>query len=239
MDYQNLNVWITGASSGIGLALAQSFAQRNSTVVISSRNKNKLIEALHTIGRDKKVFLFPCDVSNPEQIAAVYDKILASGIKINVLVNNAGCYHSGAFINFPLEKFEESFSTNVRGVFLCTQAVLPEMLKMGFGIIINMLSVVVTKTFVNASIYSATKAAVWAMSKSLREEIRDKNIKIMNVYPGATSTNIWSPRVLEKYGERMMKPEEIADTILCNIETSLRNGVMVEELIIRPQLGDL
>ncbi len=239
MDFQKLNVWITGASSGIGLALAQSFAQRNSTIVISSRNKNKLIEALRIIGSDKKVFLFPCDISNPEQVKTVYHKMLASGIKVNVLVNNAGCYHSGAFVDFPLEKFEESFATNVRGVFLCTQAVLPEMLKIGFGIIINILSIVVTKTFVNASVYSATKAAVLAMSKSLREEVRDKNIKIMNVYPGATSTNIWSPRVLEKYGERMMKPEEIAETIVCNIEASLRNGVMVEELIIRPQFGDL
>ena len=239
MEIKDLNIWITGASSGIGLALARSFANRGSTVIISSRSKEKLIEAVRTIGSDKKVFLFPCDVSNPEQVHTVYEKILRSNIAINVLINNAGCYHSGPFLNFPLDKFDESFATNVRGVFLCTQAVLPEMVKSGFGIIVNILSVVATKTFVNASVYSATKSAVLAMSKSLREELRDKNIKVINVYPGATATNIWNPRIIEKYGERMMKPDEIAEAILCNVESTLRNGVMIEELVIRPQYGDL
>jgi len=239
MEIKDLNVWITGASSGIGLALARSFANRNATVIISSRSKEKLVEALKTFDNDKRVFIFPCDVSNPEQVKAVYDRILLSGLKINLLINNAGCYHSGPFLNFPLEKFDESFATNVRGVFLCTKAVLPEMVKAGFGIIVNILSVVVTKTFPNASVYSATKSAVLAMSKSLREELREKNIKVINVYPGATATNIWNPHIVEKYGERMMKPDEIAEAILCNIEASLRNGVMVEELVIRPQYGDL
>lgn len=239
MEFNELNVWITGASSGIGLALAKEFAHRGSTVVISSRNKEKLLSAMKEIGSEHRVFLFPCDVSSADQVRTVYDKMYQTNLKINVLVNNAGTYTHGQFLGFPLEKFDESFATNVRGVFLCTQTVLPQMIENKFGIIVNILSVVVTKTFVNASIYSATKAAVLAMSKSLREEVRDKNIKVMNVYPGATLTNIWSPRVAEKFGFRMMKPEEVASAIICNIENSLNNGIMVEELIIRPQLGDL
>lgn len=142
-------------------------------------------------------------------------------------------------MNFSLEKFDETFATNVRGVFLCTQAVLPKMVEQNFGIIVNILSVVVTKTFVNSSVYSASKAAVLAMSKSLREELRSKNIKIMNVYPGATLTNIWSPTVADKFGSRMMKPEDIAIAIVYNIDVMLASGAMVEELIVRPQLGDL
>lgn len=239
MDFKDLNVWITGASSGIGLALAKDFAHRGSTVIISSRSKEKLLAAMKEIGSEYRVFLFPCDVSSEEQVRNVYDKMFQTNLKVNVLINNAGTYSHGQFLGFPLEKFDESFATNVRGVFLCTQAVLPQMIESKFGIIVNILSVVVTKTFVNASVYSATKAAVLAMSKSMREELRDKNIKVMNVYPGATLTNIWSAKVAEKFGSRMMKPEEVASTILCNIENSLRNGVMVEELIIRPQMGDL
>lgn len=239
MEFKDLNVWITGASSGIGLALAKLFATRGSTVVISSRNKDKLLASMNEIGSDRRVFLFPCDVSSPEQVNAVYDKLHQTNVNINVLINNAGVYTHGPFLGFPLEKFDQSFATNVRGVFLCTQSVLPKMVEQKFGIIVNILSVVVTKTFVNSSIYSATKAAVLAMSKSLREEVRDKNIKVMNVYPGATLTDIWSPRVAEKFGSRMMKPEEIATAIVCNVEAMLSNGVMIEELVIRPQMGDL
>ncbi len=239
MDFKDLNVWITGASSGIGFALAKLFAAKGSTVIISSRNEEKLNSASKEIASDKQVLVFPCDVSSPEQVRNVYDTLVQSNVKVNVLINNAGSYFNGPFINFPLEKFDESFATNVRGVFLCTQSVLPRMLESNFGIIVNILSVVVTKTFVNASVYSATKSAVFALSKSLREEVRNKNVKIMNVYPGATLTNIWSTSIAEKYGPKMMKPEQIASAVVSNIEVSLSNGIMIEELIIRPQLGDL
>ncbi|MGB9772095.1 MAG: SDR family oxidoreductase [Candidatus Kapaibacteriota bacterium] len=239
MKFEDLTFWITGASSGIGLALAKLCADRGATVVISSRNKEKLLSAMNEIGNNERVFLFPCDVSSPEEVKSVYDKLAQSNLKVDVLVNNAGTYTHGPFLGFPLEKFDQSFAINVRGFFLCTQAVLPAMIEKQFGVIINILSVVVNKTFVNSSVYSATKSAVLAMSKSLREELREKNIKVMNVYPGATLTNIWSSRVAEKFGSRMMKPDQIAYAILCNLDASLQNGVMVEELVVRPQLGDL
>ncbi|MCX7880767.1 MAG: SDR family NAD(P)-dependent oxidoreductase [Ignavibacteria bacterium] len=239
MDFENLNVWITGGSSGIGFALANQFAERGSTVVISSRSKERLTDAFSKIKKNSKVFVYPCDVSNQSDIKKVYQSLVENGINVNLLVNNAGNFYPGKFLNYPLDKFEDSFATNVRGVFLCTQIVLPSMVENNFGIIINILSVVVNKTFVNSSIYSATKSAVLAMSRSLREEVRDKNIKIMNVYPGATSTSIWSAPILEKYSERMMKPEELARAIICNVESSLKNGIMVEDLVVRPQLGDL
>ncbi|MFN3306170.1 MAG: SDR family oxidoreductase [Candidatus Kapaibacteriota bacterium] len=239
MEIKDLNVWITGASSGIGLALAKIFAARGATTIISSRDKERLLNAMNQIGSEHRVFLFPCDVANPEQVYSVHDKLKQTNINVNVLINNAGVYHSGKFQGFPLEKFDESFATNVRGVFLCTQAVLPTMVENKFGIIVNILSVVVDKVFLNASVYSATKAAVLAMSKSIREELRNQNIKVMNVYPGATLTNIWSKPIAEKFGNRMLKPEDIAAAIVCNIEASLRNGVTVEELFVRPQLGDL
>lgn len=239
MSFEELVVWITGASSGIGLAIAKGFAHRNSTVILSSRSEERLSKALKSIGNDQHTFLFPCDVSSPEEVERTYTKLLNSNLKVNVLINNAGNYSPGRFLDYPLQKFDEAFATNVRGVFLCTQAVLPNMLENNFGVIVNILSVVVNKPFVNSSVYSATKAAVWGLSRVLREEVREKNVKVMNVYPGATATDIWSKQVLEKYSNRMITADTLAEAIICNIDIALRNGLMVEELVVRPQLGDL
>ncbi len=239
MSFEELVVWVTGASSGIGLAIAKAFAHRNSTVILSSRSKERLSEALKSLGDNRRTFLFPCDVSSVEEVEQTYTKLLNSHLKVNVLVNNAGNYFPGRFLDYPLHKFEESLATNVRGVFLCTQAVLPSMLENNFGIIVNILSVVVHKPFINSSVYSATKSAVWGLSRVVREEVREKNIKVMNVYPGATATSIWNEQVLAKYSERMMTADTLAEAVICNIDVAIRNGLMVEELVVRPQLGDL
>ncbi len=239
MNISDLVVWVTGASSGIGLAVAEELAKRNATVILSSRSKERLANAIATIGNQYRTFLLPCDVSNPESVQEVYSKMFHTNLKVNVLINNAGVYHYGPFVSFPLEKFDESFAVNVRGVFLCTKTVLPYMIESKFGIIVNIISIVVNKIFPNSSVYSATKSAILAMSNSLREELRSNNIKIMNVYPGATATNIWSESVLKRFSEKMMSPHSVAKAIVDNIELMLQTGIMVEDLILRPQTGDL
>lgn len=239
MEFKDLTCWITGASSGIGLALAKSFANRDATVILSSRSKEKILQASKIIGEGHRVFILPCDVTNSEQIRTIYEKITLSGLNVNLLVNNAGVYFPKRFVENTLEDFDATFDTLVRGAFLCTQMVLPSMINANFGIIINIISIVVDKIFPNSSVYSAAKSAVMMMGKVLREEVRPNNIKIMNVYPGATSTNIWSPKILDKFAHKMMKPEQVADSIVCNISVCLENGVMIEELTIRPQSGDL
>lgn len=239
MDFKDLICWVTGASSGIGLAIAKQLAHKGSTVILSSRSKDKLITASKTIGNNYRTFLMPCNVANPEHIHSIYKKLQTTNLTINLLVNNAGIYIPKSFINTTLEEFDNTYNTLVRGTFLCTQAALPSMVQSNFGIIVNIVSVIVNKIFTNSSIYTSAKSAVMMMGKVLREEVRSNNIKIMNVYPGATASNIWSHEILDKYGERMMTPDQVASAVICNIESSLENGVMVEELVLRPQLGDL
>lgn len=239
MHFKDLICWVTGASSGIGLAIAKQLAHKGSIVILSSRSKDKLLTASKTIGDNYRTFLMPCDVTNPEQVLSTYEKLRTTNLRVNLLVNNAGIYIPKSFISTTLEDFDNTYNTLVRGTFLCTQAVLPSMVQSNFGIIINIVSVVVNKIFTNSSIYTSAKSAVMMMGKVLREEVRSNNIKIMNVYPGATVSNIWNPKILDKYGERMMTPDQVASAIICNVESSLENGVMVEELVLRPQLGDL
>lgn len=239
MEFKDLICWVTGASSGIGLAIAKQLAYKGSSVILSSRSKNKLLAASKTIGNNYRTFLMPCDVTDPEQVQSVYEKLRTTNVSVNLLVNNAGIYLPKSFINTTLVEFDNTFNTLVRGTFLCTQMVLPSMIQSNFGIIINIVSGVVNKIFTNSSIYTSAKSAVMMMGKVLREEVRANNIKIMNVYPGATISNIWGPKILEKYGERMMTPDQVASAVICNIGSNLENGVMVEELVLRPQLGDL
>jgi NADP-dependent 3-hydroxy acid dehydrogenase YdfG len=111
------------------------------------------------------------------------------------------------------------------------------MISRNSGTIINILSVVTQKLFTNSSAYSASKSGLMAYSKVLREEVRNKNIRVLNVYPGATKTSIWPNNVLEKYSHRMITPEEIAKVVYqIYIQKS---NVVTEEILLRPIQGDL
>ncbi|NWF90628.1 MAG: SDR family oxidoreductase, partial [Ignavibacteriaceae bacterium] len=111
------------------------------------------------------------------------------------------------------------------------------MIKNGGGTIINILSVVTKKIFTKSSAYSASKYGLLGYTNSLREEVRKHNIRIINVIPGATQTPMWSNEIRDKFGDRMMSVNEIAQVVvwLC-----LQKGTMVtEEIVLRPILGDL
>jgi NADP-dependent 3-hydroxy acid dehydrogenase YdfG len=95
------------------------------------------------------------------------------------------------------------------------------------------------KPFTGASLYSAAKAAMSAMFDSIREEVRSEGVKITNIYLGATETTIWSDEMREKFSDKMIDPDDVADTVLSLIELSKRKRMMVEEIVLRPQFGDL
>ena len=105
------------------------------------------------------------------------------------------------------------------------------------GVIINILSVVNKKIFTNSSIYAASKAGLEAFSKVLREELRESNIKIINIFPGATTTEIWPDSALEKFSDKMMSPDKLADFIFNLYQNS--DNLSPEEIVVRPITGDL
>jgi NADP-dependent 3-hydroxy acid dehydrogenase YdfG len=235
---KNPVVWVTGASRGIGAAIARSFAAAGLHVVLTGRD----VVALRRIaGQIQKLggaaSFVRCDVEREKSVALAYKTISRKLKKVGVLVNNAGITYFKSFEKTTVKDFDRLVATNLRGVFLCTKSVLPAMLRQRSGIIINIVSVSATTTFENSSAYSATKAGVLAMSRSLRAEVRKKGVRVIDILPGAVETAMWDRRERKKYHDRMMQPEDVAEVVVSMVRQP--NRVLTEEIVIRPLEGDL
>jgi NADP-dependent 3-hydroxy acid dehydrogenase YdfG len=231
-------IWITGASSGIGRALSEIFVQYGDTVAASARKTPQLEELKGDVSSAPGICrIYPCDVGDERQVADAYDAIFKECGGVDFLINCAGVTYFKDFARTSTAEFDEVIGTNLRGLFLTTKAVLPEMLQRGSGVVMNILSYAGKATYTGSSAYGAAKAGAEAMMDVLRAETRDKGIKIVNVSPGAVLTPIWHPKVQEKYGHVMMRPAEIAKVLY---DISLQPAsMMIEDIIIRPQVGDL
>ena len=237
MKNQSNGIWITGASSGIGKAAAKEFARTGSKVFVSSRRKSEL-ERLSMELKDENlsVEIFPCNIASSANVDQTVKKILANN-KIDCLVNNAGITSFKLAEENSINEIDDIIHTNLLGAIYSIKSVLPSMIKQGGGTIINMLSVVTKKVFSQSSAYSASKHGLIGYTNSLREEVRKHNVRIINVIPGATQTPMWSNEIRDKYGDRMMTTEEIAQVI---VWLYLQKGNLVtEEIVLRPILGDL
>lgn len=231
-------VWITGASTGIGSALTELFALHGDIVVASARTEEKLSDLRAKINSNGGIcHTICCDVQNQISIQEAAKKILDSQKKIDILINNAGVTYFKDFIDTSIEEFDHVINTNLKGIFLTTKSILPSMLEVKNGLIINILSYTVKEVYAKSAGYSASKAGAEAMMNVLRAEVRRQGIKIVNVYPGAVHTPIWNSKQLEKYGSQMLAAEQAAEMIY---QVSIQQpSLMVEEIILRPQGGNL
>lgn len=236
---QSRVVWITGASSGIGAALTRRFV-RSATerVVATARSDEKLKSirnALAKEGFDCETAV--CDVREERSVRATADFILSKFGAIDVLINNAGVTYFKSLLDTTPDEFDHVLDTNLRGLFLTTKAVLPAMVARKSGLLMNILSYTTKALYTKSSVYAASKAGAEALMNVLRAETRRDGIKIVNVYPGAVRTPIWHPRHQEKFGDQMLTPEVVAD-LLYTVSVQPPE-LMVEEIVLRPQGGDL
>lgn len=229
-------IWITGASSGIGKALTIEFVNNNLNVAASSRR----IELIKQLNEDllpkNKISIYKLDITNFKNVQLT-SNLIRKNFEIDCLINNAGITSFKPFVKNTLSEIQDIINTNLLGSIYTIKSVLPEMIKNNSGTIINILSVAAKTVFANSSIYSASKAGLEAFTKVVREETRGHNIKIINIFPGATASAIWPSDVLKKYKSRMMSPQNLADFIF-NIYNSSAN-VVPEEIVLRPITGDL
>jgi NADP-dependent 3-hydroxy acid dehydrogenase YdfG len=231
-------VWITGSSRGIGAAIAHAFAAIGAHVIVSGRSREALANVaarIRTEGGSASVVMM--DVTSAKSVNAAITKITAKFGPVHVLVNNAGVTSFKKFEQTTLGEFDAILDTNVRGYFLCTQAVLPSMLSAKQGFVINIHSVSAITTFQNSSVYSASKAGSLAMMRGLRAEVRKQGIRVIDVLPGAVETAMWSSGNRERHGSKMMQPDGVAEVVVSLF--CQPGGITTDEIIIRPIEGDL
>jgi short-subunit dehydrogenase len=230
--------WVTGASTGIGRETAKLLSKNNYIVVATARRKSRLVSLVQEIKfADNEASAFVCDVSSERSVFNTYKRIKERYGKVDLLVNNAGVTFFKSFLDSKIYDFDYLMNINLRGSFLTIKSVLPQMLKKRSGHIINILSVAAKSDFEDSSLYAASKAGLLALSNVLRTEVRGYNIKVTNLMPGAVDTPIWDSKTRQKKKNRMMSPESIASVVLDVVNKP--NRLQIEEIILRPQKGDL
>jgi len=235
MNSSKAGIWVTGASSGIGKAVAFEFAAVGCNVFASSRRVTEL-ERLKEDADESALSIFPCNIASRANVDQTFKKIIANH-KVDCLVNNAGVTSFKTAEENSIKEIDEVIATNLLGAIYTIKTVLPYMIKNDGGTIINVLSVVTEKVFTNSSAYTASKMGLLGYSKVLREEVRKYNIRVINVIPGATETSIWTREFRDEHGERMMKPESVARVMVSAFLQ--RDNLVTEEIVIRPIQGDL
>jgi len=233
-----MNVVITGASRGLGKAIAHAFAQNGHNLYLTSRNEvalykavEELMTAYSTISIKAKAF----DLGEKEQAQAFGKWMLSFQVPINVLVNNAGLFDPGSVYNEPDGTLEHMMAVNLFSAYHVTRSVIDHMIQQKSGHIFNMCSIASLKAYANGGAYSISKYALAGFSTNLREEMKPFNIKVTAVYPGAAYTDSWEGSGISP--QRIMQADDIAKMIYA--ASQLSPQACVEEITLRPQLGDL
>ena len=233
-----MNVVITGASKGIGKAIAAGFAAEGANLFLCARNELTLyntVAELQVKNSNSTINAQVADISTKEGAENFGQWILNKSVPIDVLINNAGHFMPGSVYNEEEGLLQKMIVTNLYSAYHLTRKLLPAMIERRQGHIFNMCSVASLQAYHNGGSYSISKFALMGFSKNLREELKHYNIKVTAVYPGAVMTESWSG--FDNTTQRIMEADDIAAMILA--ATKLSPQAVVEDIIIRPQLGDL
>lgn len=231
-------ILVTGASQGIGAAIAQAFAAGlpGARLALVARNEKNLRRVAATcLAHGATVEIFPCDVTNEKAVAAMARAVTSHFGLVDVLINNAGAFEAAPYLKTSLALFDRMIAVNLRSAFLVSQAFVPAMVKRKRGDVFNLSSIAGQQAYPNGAAYCAAKFGVTGLSAVMRAELRDKGVRVCCVHPGATWTPSWSQSGVK--ATRIMPAEDIARAILDVYRLDRRT--VVEEIVLRPQLGDL
>lgn len=229
---------ITGATKGIGRAIAEKLLQEGFDVAVCARSTNDLRDLHDEWERsypERKVFMQNVDVKDKVQVRDFARNVLNNFRQIHILVNNAGLFFPGRLSTEADDQLENLMATNLYSAYHLTRALLPSMKQHHSGHIFNLCSVASLQAYPNGGAYSITKYALLGFTENLRYELREDGIKVTAISPGAVWSNSWSGSGVPP--ERIMKASDIADLLWTTYNLSAQ--ATVEHIVLRPQLGDL
>ena len=188
-NFSGKNVLITGASSGIGLAMAKDFANRGANLILTARSEDKLMQLAKDLsGKGIRTHVFIEDISLPNSAQKLFNQVNAAELEVDVLVNNAGYGRWGNFDECPMEDYENMVHLNVTSLTELSYLFVDQMVKRGSGGIINVASTAAFFPIPYSAVYAATKAYVLSLSEALNFEYSKKGVHVMAVCPGATES---------------------------------------------------
>lgn len=233
-----MNAVITGASRGIGKAIAQIFALHGYNLFLCSKNEQNLLPTVDELKKD-----FPnisidgraMDISKKEQARLFGEWVNSNTDSVDVLVNNTGTYIPGNVSDEKDGTLEQMLEVNLYSAYHTTRSVLPKMISSKHGHIFTICSIASLDAYPGGGAYSISKYALLGFTRNLREEMKEHGIKVTAVIPGAVYTDSWKGSGVSE--NRIMEAEDIAKMIYA--ASQLSPQAVVEDIVLRPQLGDL
>ncbi len=225
---------ITGASRGIGRAIATTLAAPDRELLLLGRDQEALTEtltAVETAGAKATVFI--CDLADPKEVLSLAAELASQ--PLHVLANNAGMAVVKPLGELTLEEWQETIDINITAPFLLTQKLAPSMPE--GASVVNILSVAARTGFPGWSSYCMSKFALEGFTQSVREELRPKGIRVINIYPAATASNLWDSIEGDWPKDKMMPPQETAEAVAYAL--SRPKSVLVENITLGGLSGNL
>ena len=232
-----MNIVITGAARGIGKAIAEKFAANEHTLFLCARKQETLESAMVELQKkfpNSTIHIMVADLSVKANADAFADWCLTFAAP-DVLINNAGGFVPGNILDEADGNLENMMNNNLFSAYHLTKKLAPAMVNNGSGHIFNICSVASLQAYNGGGSYSISKFALNGFSQNLRHELKAHNIKVTAVFPGAVFTDSWAG--FDNSNNRIMEANDIAAMIVAC--TKLSAAAVPEEIVMRPQLGDL
>jgi short-subunit dehydrogenase len=238
ISFQGKTALITGAGSGIGLALARALASEGTRLILVGRSRDKLNAAASTIeaSANSEITCHACDLSDPFQLERLIESLEHSVDTLDMLIHSAGDFCMDSFSNLPVDKLDHLFRVNLRAPYRLTQGLLP-LLRASQGDVVFINSTAALHASQNWAAYAAVKAGLEMLADSIRSELDEQGVRVLSVYPGRTATpmqkEIFRLENRTYNPEELLQPEDIADQIVHILH--MPQTAEVADLVILPR----
>ncbi|MEM9154950.1 MAG: SDR family oxidoreductase [Cyanobacteria bacterium P01_F01_bin.33] len=230
--------WVTGASRGIGRAVALKLAERGIPLALIARSKSDLEQVALDVERlGGKSIVFPVDLSQIAVLPQQLEQVLALAGPCRLLINNAGMGYTANAVDTPVEDWQRTLDLNLTAAWLCMKAVIPGMRDRGGGTIANVISIAGKQAFPGWSAYCASKFGLLGLSKAVAQEEREHHIRVTAFCPGAVNSSLWDTPTVQADFDRagMLSVETVAESLVQTV--LLPDSAVVDELVLMPSGG--